>query len=233
MNLKRTAVAFGLLVSSFALAQTVKLERTYKLGETDRYATKMVASLPAMGDVTITFTSEQKVVKLHADGGADIESKTSGMKITIGGNEMPSPAEEAAKPVTQKYDKFGNPVGKPSGQATGMMDQMNFSRYASIFGPGGLEVGKEVPIDVKNEKTKKQEVLGTAKLESVVDNVAKVLSNLKIFSAESDKPMTVDLTTLLDTVVAKVNSVKGTVTGLPDQQGMSIEKVIFEMTRLK
>lgn len=227
----KTAV-LGLLLSTAAFAQQgpVKFERTYKVGESDAYGMKMSVSMAAMGEVQIHFKSTQKVVKVYEDGAADIETTTTDMKVMMGGNELPTP-EAPAQVTKQKYDKFGNPLGKPEG-SKGMGEEMNFTRFGSAFGQAGLEVGKEIPIDVKNEKTKKQEVLGTAKLESVKDNLATIISSLKVFSAESDKPMNIAMTTLLDTLTSKVNSIKGTVTGLPSQQGMEIDKVDFEMTRI-
>lgn len=231
--MKVKSIALGMMLFAFAGAaqDQLKLERAYKVGEQDTYAMKMVATMGQMGEVTIQFKTSQKVVKTYDDGSADIESTTSDMKIVFGGQEMPSP-DQAPPVVKQKFDKYGNPVGKAEG-GNPMMEQMNFSRFASVFGKDGLVVGKDIPIDVKNDKTKKQEVLGTAKLDSVKDGVATLLSDLKVWTEEAEKPMKIKMTTTVDTTSAKVNSVKGTVTELPDQQGMTIDKVDFEMTREK
>lgn len=230
--MKSKSIIFGvaLFVCANATQTPVQFERKYKVGEKDTYKMNITASM-SMGAAEVSFKMNQTVKKVYDNGDADIETAVTGMTITFGGNEMPGGADP--EPTTTKVNKFGTDVGEKKDGPAGMMSQMDFSKYLAAVNGKALEVGKAIDIDVKNEKTKKQEVKGTVKLESLTEGVAKVVSDLEVFTAESTTPMKIKSTSLMDVATSKANKVQGVVTGMPEQQGMTIDKVEFTMERVK
>ena len=229
MKIKNLFLGVLLAVAGAAQAQELELARTFKVGDVDNYKMNMKASIGAMGEVEMTFVSSQKVLKVYDNGDADIETAVKDMKLMMMGNEMPMPGDQEPPKTVQRVNKYGSPVGEVQGDA-GMMRQMDFARFGAMFGK--LKKGEDFPIDVKNEKTKKQEVKGVARLDTIENGVATVSSELDVYTEESTTPMKVKLKTMIDEKSSKVNKMTGTVTGLPSQGGMEIEKVDFVMERV-
>jgi len=231
--MKTKALLFGIVLAAaaFAAQDAVKFERAFKEGDKDTFRMSAVATTP-MGAAEMNMVMSQIVKKIYENGDADIESSVSEMKITFNGMELPEGAGPGApKPTIQRVSKSGVPV---SGRSGGGMMGMDFTRYAGMMLDKPLEIGKVYPIEQKDEKNPNSKVEGTVKLDSVTEGVAKLITDLKVFSAQNQaKPMKVSLVSLIDVASSKPNKIDGTVSDLPEQGGMPIEGVKFSMTRLK
>jgi len=210
--------------------QEVKIVRTYKVGEADKYLMTMDMT-SAMGAITIKVASTQKVAKVYDNGDADVETTVNSLTVNAMGNEMNPPIPAV---TTQKFNKYGMQVGKSVSSDRGGMD---FLRYLNVIGDRALKVGETIPIDYKNPDDAKDTAKGNVKIESLTDSVLKMVAYLDITNKQTEggKPMNVALTSWIDVRDGKPEKVEGVVTNLPAnaQGGMQIDKVNFSVVRQK
>ncbi len=233
----RAVLLFGIASATLLAAQdSIKLERVYKAGDADKYALNIDVTMMA-GQATVKMDLTQTVKKTYDNGDADIESATANTKLYLNGQEMPSDAlgsGEGQKPITQRYDKFFRPV--PTGAAEtsaarGLMNQFSFMRYGVMLSGQEIKVGETIPVEFDSKDTKTS-VTGTAKLLEIVQGVAKIQSSLKIKNPETgDKSIDLQLVSLIDTATSKPVKVEGTVSNIPNTQGVQIDAVKFVMSR--
>jgi hypothetical protein len=214
------------MVAAFATQDSISFERKYKEGDKDKYNVSMNVN-GDMGEVQITMAIAQTVKKVYPDGGADIESQSSDMKIKFNGQEMnagnrPMPA------ITERFDKYGIPSGKSSG---GNGANMNFLRFASALPSQGIKVGQTIAIDRKDPENPKNTVKGTMTLDSIANGIAKLIVNCDVTSDATTTPMKIALTSNVEVSNSKPKRVEGTISNLPAQQGMNIKAIQFVMER--
>lgn len=90
--------------------KSVKLERTYKEGESQDYTFSVTSKPPfAEGqEMKISGEATVRVVKLLSDGKAELESKVTKLTLNFMGQDNPAP--ELPEPETDVYGKNGVPV---------------------------------------------------------------------------------------------------------------------------
>src|SRR2546429_185820 len=111
--MKAKLVLFTTLLAAGAMAHqgTFQILHTYKEGEKDTYKMNMDVTLGSMGDATVSMTLTQTIKKVYDNGDADIESKMADMHVLLGGNEVPNAGADTP-PSTQRFNKYGAPVGE-------------------------------------------------------------------------------------------------------------------------
>lgn len=219
--------ALMLAALSFAGQEVYKFERKFKEGDKDSYKLAMSMNMNG-GEVNVTMKTSQLVKKVYENGDADVETTTSDLKVNFNGQEMSPPPQ---KPRTMRINKNGMPVNAQSSAGQRGMN-MNFMRYATVWGSQGLKVGETVNIDEKDANNPKNTVKGTVRLESISDGVAKLITNLDVTTDEIAKPMKIAATILLEAGSSKMNKITGTMSGI-SAQGMEIEAIQFTMERVK
>jgi hypothetical protein len=194
--MKAKLILATLLLGSIALASDppISFERHYVVGDKDVYGIKMkmTSSGGGTGEMNMSMTSTQIVAKVYDNGDADIENATSDLVIDVMGQHISPPT---GKPTTVRMTKFGAPVGT-DGKPTGRGPNMNFLRYASYQGEGGMTPGQVVKIDRVDPDNAKNTVHGTATLVSTDSGVSMITSSIDVTTADTgDKPMHIDATT--------------------------------------
>jgi len=221
-------------VSAWAAQDAVKLQRSYRVSEADTYRLDL-SLVTGAGEAAISMDLLQTVTRVYDNGDADIESKTSNMKLKLNGQEIPNDAiggGEEPKPTVQRFDKFARPVSvQGTTPPKGLMNQFNFMRYGVMLAGQDLKVGETVPVEVE-DKTARTSIKGTAKLVSVASGVATIESAVKVTNPETgDRPIDLKMTSQVDVTTAKPIKVSGTATNIPSQNGMGIESIKFSMTK--
>lgn len=233
--MKRRALLIVILpVAVLAAQDSLRFERTYKVGEVDRFRMDLGVSMPG-SEVAIAMDLTQTVKQAYPNGDADIESKSSNMKLKLNGQEMPNDAisgGEGSPATTQRFDKYYRPVEvKGEAPARGLMNQFNLMRYGVMLSGQALKVGETVPVVFEN-KENKTSVSGTAKLVSISNGLAKVESAVKIKNPETgDKAIDLKMTSQIDVSNSKPVRVEGVMTDLPNNAGMPINSIRFSMVR--
>lgn len=231
----RTLLAFVALASIVVAAQDpIQLIRTFKEGDKDTFKLSVTAMLP-IGSADINMVMSQTVKKVYENGDADIETKVSEMRMAFNGSEMPMPAGADAPATVQRMDKFGRPVGAETGGAgNGMMQQMNFLRYAGFFGEKPVTIGGSIEVEQKDEKAGTR-TWGNVTFSKVENGIATVVSDLKMTTKQTgDKPMVMKFVSLVRTEDGKIDKIDGEITQLPaNEQGMTVDSVKIQMERVK
>jgi hypothetical protein len=228
MKAKAILLALGLFTVVFGAQDTVKFTRNFKEGDSDTYKMHITATT-AMGDADVSMNLTQTVKKLYDNGEADMETAVKDMKVIFNGNEMPVPPTPAK---TQHVDKRGIPIGAQG--AGDSLSRMQFMRYAGLFYDRDLKVGDNYPIDITDPKNPKMKTTGNVKFDSLANGEAKLISDIKVFTGESDKPMSINATTLVEAGSGKMNRVEGSATDLPvGPGGPPVTAVKFVMERVK
>lgn len=216
--------AVGALAMLAAAQDTIKLGRTYAVGQKDSYKWSMTMK-GAMGEIVIDASMTQTIKKVYDNGDADIETNLTGMQIDAMGQKITPPS---TPPTTQRMTRFGQPVGAKAAGPTGFMS------FATLMAEGELKVGQEVTVDRTDPDKPKNKVKGTFKLESLESGVAKIVGDLQLWNEQTgDKPMKMNVTSWVAAATGTADKVEGTITDLPIQQGMALDQVTFSMTRTK
>lgn len=233
--------ALGLMLvvvaaSAFALQDEFLLTRKYKEGDKDTYKLAVTATM-AIGAADINMLMNQTVKKVYENGDADIETQIAEMRMSFGGNEMPMPNQDMPA-MSQKFDKFGRPVGQPQtsggGAGAGMMNQMSFMKFAGFTGDKPMKVGTEVKVDAKDEKDGSH-TTGTVILEKIEEGVAFINANLAVKNKQTgDTPMKIVMKSQVIVESGKLSKVDGDITNLPaNEQGMTVDSVKLSMEKVK
>jgi hypothetical protein len=233
--MKTRALFLGVVLAAtcFASQDAIKIERNFKEGEKDTFKMNASAST-GLGTFEIAATVEEHVRKVFENGEAEIESSVHEWKIMVNGMELPEGAGPG-KPEnsTRRVTKTGVPVGSQG--RTGIMS-LDFTSHLNKILGSELEVGKTYTVDQKSATDPASRVEGTAKVDSVVDGVAKLTANLRVFSKEGGaKPTRVEMVQLLDVSSSKSNRLQATIRDMPPQAGVPVEigMLKVDVTRIK
>lgn len=222
--------------AAFALQDEVKFSRTYKAGEKDKYAFKVQTKTP-MGDVDMTMSMTQEILKVYDNGDADQKTTIADMKMMMNGTDMSSmlPPGAMGQPVIVRINKNGMAVAKTKAPANqGMMGGMgDLVALGNFLSEKAFKVGQPVPIDISDPKDPKTKVKGTMTLEALEAGVARVKSDLEVTSAQATKPIKVQTTAWVEVATSKPNKIEGTVNNVTGPQGMEIETIKYSMERVK
>lgn len=218
-------VAFLLLSPSGQ--DSLQLQRSYKVGDEDRYAVKLSASVE-IGDVDIQFKSRRKVRSVQADGAAEIEFTMEELKTLINGQEPPAGAAPAPTPLVYKFDKFGMPMALEGG-SRGLG---SFMQFMGFLGSRPLEFGKQTDFSFKDPETEGRKATGHLKLESVSEGEAKVAAHWEILTEVAPKPLVVDMTSFIEVKTGVVLRSSGTIQP-PAPQGAGTRALQFSMEILR
>jgi hypothetical protein len=204
--------ALLLAVLGTAAQESVKFNRSYKEGDTDRYTINLAMKLND-ADTTIDMVMKQVVKKLYENGDADIETGLSDVKIMFMGSPMSSPVEP---PAVQRVNKLGMPVGP----RTGPKGKTGFEvlKLAAVLMDRQFAVGKATPIDFTDPKDDKSRVKGSATVQKVVDGVATVKCNLDVWNeTTTNGPIKAAFVWTFDVETGKPRTAEGTLSNLPPQ----------------
>lgn len=236
MKARALFISFVLTAAAFAVVQDeVKFNRTFKSGEKDKYTFRVQGKMP-MGEMDITMSMLQEILKVHENGDADQKTTIADVKLLMNGSDMTQmvPPGAFGQPVTVRISKNGMPVDKKAAAQgpAGMGQLMSIGNSIAFDKP--MKVGQTIPINQTDPKDPKSKVTGSMTLESITDGVAKILSTVEITTAQTtSKPMKIVSTSWIEVASAKPNKVEGTLTGMPEQGGMSFEDMKFSMERAK
>lgn len=226
--MKTTSLLLGLLLCSGAFAgqEEIKLIRTYKLGEIDKYSMTLDMT-SQMGQISVKTSMSQKVVKVYDNGDADIETTVTAMSVNAMGNEMNPPAPA---PTTSRFNRYGVDISKSKSSRNRM--GMDFMKYATMVTEKGLKVGETVPVDYKDPDNPKNTTKGTVKADSLTEGIVKLLINLDVTNEQTgpDKPMHIVMTTYANVSNGKATKVDGVITNLPTgPNGPQIDKATLTL----
>lgn len=234
MNLRTFALPL-LLLGGLALAQQgpVKFQRAYKEGESDVYRTTVVASTTG-GTLEMTAEVKQTVMKLYENGEVDVETDIGRPQMAFNGQIIPPELiadRVAPEIVTTRLDKSGTPI---SGESKSSFSKLVLSMflYSAFVSENDLRIGEAIKIDrTYGEGDRKQHTTGTSSLEEIKDGMGKLHTKLSIASAGQAEPTKVDVTSYIELSTAKPKKVSGTITGLPENNGLRTESVDFKIER--
>ncbi|MFY9235292.1 MAG: hypothetical protein WAO58_12645 [Fimbriimonadaceae bacterium] len=216
--------------ASFAAQDTYKFVRSYKLGEKDSYSVKVTASL-SLGEIESRMTLVQEIVKVYDNGDADQKTSITSMRNLFNGNELPSQPGTGERTFVERITPAGGVAAK-AGTANELNGMNELFTTGSRLAGKSFRVGEVVTINDVDPKEPRNKVTGTAKLESVVDGVAKVVSQLEISIAEQAKPMRASSTSWIEVSTSKMIKMEGKASGLIAGKGLDINEAKFTMERI-
>jgi len=226
MKLRIGILGMALLLSALASAQdSLSLARTYVAGDKDVFGASMKMDGPVA--VSITFKMTYEVKKVYDNGDGDIELKIYDRVAEVGGQTA---KQQDSPPTVTRTDKFGLPAKASNPMGVEQPAFMNFLVYRS---PSTMKVGEPVNVDEKMSDKAKTQVKGTAKLESITDGVAKVVTSVDITSEKSKKPMHLDSIAYLDVKTAKLNRAESHLTNIDSEQMQGITSMTVVIEREK
>jgi hypothetical protein len=226
VTMKAKAIFLGVLVAAaaFAAQDTVQFKRNYVVGDQDRYRMKMVGD-SQFGSFEISMLMSQTVKLLHDNGDADVETSMTEFKIMAMGQEMSPPG---MPPTTQRI----TPSGEVKGGAPSGANPMALMRFAMVPVGTPMKVGETVPVNHNDEKAG-EKIVGSYKVESVTEGIAKVVTNLEVTMAEAgEEPMKMSFTTLVEVKTSKMNQVSGSIKNLP-AGGLPVDEMKFSLERIR
>jgi hypothetical protein len=222
--MKTRIILFALIAAAVSVtpAQTLNPARKYVEGTSDVYSMKMAIN-SSMGELGMTMTMTQKIVKVYENGDADIETATSDMLVNMGGQEIRPPS---GKPESTRLSKFGFPVAPKKGSG------MDFSRFGTYFGEKELAVGETYTFDQVEKENPKNHAKGTAKLLSIENGKAKLAVSVDSYKDKVEKPMHLDGTVTVDAATCKMLRFEGKASDLPAMgQGMTVSSAQFTIEK--
>jgi hypothetical protein len=217
-----------LFASVFASTQeAISLERLWKVGSEERQRVSISFSM-AMGDVDVTMIATQKVLKLHENDEADVETAVSQMKVFMNNQEVDVAGASSLPVITQRIAKSGMPIKHLNSSGTGI--GVDFIRYAFVVSESALKLGESTTIDYRSDGSLGSRVAGTLKLESIENGVAKLVCNYEVWTQNtSDKPMKMSVVNWLRISDRKFTKSEGTFSNLPAFQGLQVPAAQFAM----
>ena len=217
-------LAIALTLSS---QDSVKLQRTFKVGEVDKYQAKLSLATE-IGDVDLHLKTSQTVKSVSETGEAELEGEILELKTMINGAEMPPPANNFDKKTTFKVDRNGVPDANTASGGFGF----SFLNFAGMVGDKPLTVGQKSPIDIQDPKDPKRKVTGDVLLESLRDGEAKLVSHLEIQMPENARTLKVDVTSFVEVANGKLKKASGTASGVA-AIGADVKAIQFSIERIK
>lgn len=120
------------------------LQRVYKAGDKQDYKFTVVANTPE-GELNISGSYSETVKSILDNGLAEVESKTTNLKMMFGGAETPSGDDPPA--MTNKCDKFGMPTDIKSEDLDPFSAPVMFAQYLpamEIDNPGSFKLALKI-----------------------------------------------------------------------------------------
>ena len=219
--MKRRFAPALLLLAALAHGQDTPAP-TYKVGEADRYAVRLVVST-SFGDIVQKSTMTKTVVKVYDDGSADVETSFDGAVGGVEGAESPLPPS-ATTPSVARIDRLGREI---QGAAAGglSLDPSGFARLG-IPDMTDAVVGKEFPLDDATTH-------GKATILGLDAKTIKVGTDFALRDDTMAQEMRVKVATTFDLITNRIVVSEGELRGgLPDEGDVKIESVKFTLTRL-
>lgn len=219
--------ALALLIVSSSGQDSVRIQKVFKEGDSERVTAKLSMAV-ADGDIDMQLSTQQRVLKVFANGDADLESKVLSLEVRING-EL---AEVGAKPQDSKTVMRVNRMGIPvqAGKATGF--GFNFLHFIGLVGDVPLQKGKRTPVTWSDPYEPKRKSQGTITLDNLEDGIARLISSWEIAMPEQPKPLKIDMVSFVEVATGRVQRASGTITGAPSQ-GLEIKAVQFSMETTK
>ena len=176
-------------------------------------------------------TLVQEIVKVYDNGDADQKTSITSMRNLFNGNELPSQPGTGERTFVERITPAGGVAAK-AGTANELNGMNELFTTGSRLAGKSFRVGEVVTINDVDPKEPRNKVTGTAKLESVVDGVAKVVSQLEISIAEQAKPMRASSTSWIEVSTSKMIKMEGKASGLIAGKGLDINEAKFTMERI-
>ncbi|HWA81987.1 MAG TPA: hypothetical protein VG820_01035 [Fimbriimonadaceae bacterium] len=202
-------------------------EHKYVAGSKNDYAFKLTAKT-SLGEIALTADIAQAVKKVYENGDADIETAVKNTALTIDGNPRQSQDQPAS---TIRIDKFGTPLNKPDEASTGRGTRLNFLRYGLYYGEKLLAVGDTYTIDRKEKDDPSLQAKGTGKLLGVEGGKARLQISVDVTSPQSEKPMHMDATAIVDSATGLLVDLSGQLKDMPLGPGASAANASFTFAR--
>lgn len=211
-------MALTSLLALFALATAQDVfspARTYTVGEKDIYGLSMKMAT-GQYDVTIIGKLSYQTKKLHENGDADLESNAYDVVMNVMGQEMKQPGGD---PTVRRYNKFGTAVEKGLAKDKRQPIFMKFLTYRPAT---PMKVGQTLKIDEVLDDEAKTQVKGSAKLDSIVDGVAKITSVLDVTQSKTKRPTHFESVGYYDARTSKLNRAESKLTNVDasEMEGM-------------
>jgi hypothetical protein len=196
--LRRSACLTPILCLAIAFAQDAfSSVRTYKVGDKDVYALSM-AMKHNTAEAVIRGKVSYEVKKTYENGDADIETRSFEVSVNAMGTEMKQPDSPAK---SFRYDRYGTALEKNVPIQERQPYFMKFMTYRPI---APLKVGETVKVKEMIDEDSNSEVKGTAKLESLKDGIAKIVSVLDITRDKKKKPIRLESNGYFDAATSKL-----------------------------
>lgn len=217
------AIALLLVLAPLGAQDTVTLVKTFRVGDKERFATKLSMSVP-FGEVDMDLKTEQRVLKTFEEGGAELESELLSMEVRINGEKSDLGPPEAGRKAKFKVDASGMPLQTDAQAGFGF----NFLQFVGLIGDKPLIKGKPVAVNWSDPAQPKRKALGKIILEGIEDGLARLISNWEIFLPSQEKPLKIDMTSLVEISTGKLRKASGTITGAPSPN-VEIKAIQFSM----
>ncbi len=186
--------------------EAIRLERTFQVGEQDRYAVQFQI-VTYLGETSVNldlaFKVQQTVKKRLEGGDALILSEIKDYSSAIdGGRSTPDPSRHEAAEF--RLDSRGMP------QAAGPKSPLvlRMVHYVGLLGFQPLKLGQ--PIEMENPKSSPDRVTGRVALVSQEASEVKLSSNWRI-ETPAQNPIQIDMTSFIDPACGKLLRASGTI----------------------
>lgn len=222
--MKTGIVTCSLALAAFALAgqSTVRLTGRLHVGEDDRYKIHFSGSA-IFGDLDVSQTKEEKVVKLYESGGADILTTLLSRQILVNGSKISQPLDP---PSTTRVDKNGVPL-EPKDQVSGG-DQFRVC-LTSLF-DRDLRVGDVVQVNRTNPDNKGK-TTGFFKIVSLDDGEVRAAAALQI-TRGNEMPTHFKGTFLVHVADARLDKIDGSAEQFDIGEGHSLDEAHYTLERV-
>jgi hypothetical protein len=155
------AAVAALAMTALAVQEAVTLKRVIKVGDSAKYHLKATLEGAQFGDAELNATVTEKVTKLADSGDYELQSTMSDGKVTVGGQEMEIPSQDA---TVTTYNALGQALSikDPSGDP----NSMRLAHLQSlIFPKTPVKVGDSWTVTIKKDDKGSVDAEGTYKVE--------------------------------------------------------------------
>ncbi len=180
------------------------LMRVYKAGDKQDYKFSIKVNTPE-GDLNINGGYVDEVKKVLEGGFAEIESKTTEMKMTFGGAE--SPSGDMPPAVTYKFDKHGMPLDMKPEDLDSLSVPVMIAQYLpaiEVTNPGTFKIdykGNDFTVEGEGK------LIATGRIYE--ERVAKIEYQFTV-SPNNDAPGKFTITSYLNLFTGKLVKIEGT-----------------------
>jgi hypothetical protein len=221
-----TLISIVLCLGLASSQDSVKLQKTFKVGDKERFFTKLSLSV-AFGDVDVHLKTEQRVLKLFENGDAELETELLEIKTLVNGQPMDVAREADTRKATMRVNAMGMPSETDS-KGFGF----SFLQFVGLLGDKPLDMGKKTPVAWTDPANEKRKASGTITLESVADGLAKLISSWEIHTPANPKPLKIDMTSFIETNSGRLKKASGTILGA-QSSGVEVKAIQFSMESIE